>query len=539
MSASSHTSLGELLLSAARRNPDHDAIVFPDERFTYAQFAERSETIARALLARGIKPGDHLGILAANRPEYLPFMFACFMINAVAVLLNARFRTQELRHLVRHCDLKWVIAGNLEAVPHAERLLEAFPEMQAAAIGNAIAGEAAPMLERAITLDPCASGHFDTWQGFLASASLTSQETLKQAQNAVKPSDTALIMFTSGTTSMPKGCALSHESVFLTSAAMRDRLSITHTEVMWDPLPMFHMAAILPLFSVMHEAGTFLTDSSIDMDRAIEQIHREQPTFLYPAFPAIMDDLLQHPRLNPSQLGGIRLINNVAHAEVLRANMAAIPSAIHISAYGMTELSGIACHTDPADSDEERATTCGQPYTNVELTIRDPDSGGPCEQGQQGEICVRGFSVFQGYYKQPEENAKAFDSDGWFHTGDLGSLDEKGRVRFHGRLKDMLKVGGENVSPLEIEAWLSTHPDIAMVQVVAAPDPRLQEVVAAFIELRPGAQMEEQNIFDYCSGQIASFKVPRVVRFVTQWPMSATKIQKAVLRQMLVDESTP
>lgn len=539
MSTSSRTSLGELLLSAARRNPDHDAIVFPDHRLTYAQFVAHSETIARALLAGGIKPGDHLGILATNRPEYLPFMFACFMINAVAVLLNARFRTQELRHLVRHCDLKWVVTGNLETVPHAERLLEAFPEMQLAASSNAIAGDAAPMLEKLITFDQCASEHFDTWQGFLASASLTSQETLEQAQNAVNPSDTALIMFTSGTTSMPKGCALSHESVFLTAAAMRDRLSITRDEVMWDPLPMFHMAAILPLFSVMHEAGTFLTDSVVDIDRAIEQIHQEQANFLYPAFPAIMDDLLHHPELKPSQLGGVRLINNVAHAEVLRDNMAAIPSAIHISAYGMTELSGIACHTDPADSDEDRATTCGQPYANVELEIRDPESGEPSSQGQQGEICVRGFSVFQGYYKQPEENAKAFDQDGWFHTGDLGSLDEKGRLRFHGRLKDMLKVGGENVSPLEIEAWLSTHPDIAMVQVVGAPDPRLQEVVAAFIELRPGAQVEEQEILDYCSGQIASFKIPRVIRFVTQWPMSATKIHKAALRQMLVDESTP
>ena len=151
----------------------------------------------------------------------------------------------------------------------------------------------------------------------------------------------------------------------------------------------------------------------------------------------------------------------------------------------------------------------------------------------RGEICVRGFSVFEGYYKQPEENDKAFDAQGWFHTGDVGSFDEHGRIRFHGRIKDMLKVGGENVSPLEIEAWLTTHPEVVIAQVVGAPDPRLQEVVAAFVERVPGATVSEQDLIDYCSGQIASFKVPKMVRFVTEWPMSATKIQKSELRKLL------
>ena len=533
MQASVTPLLGELLRSAARRHPSHDAIVFPDHRLSYAGFSDESHTVARALVARGVRPGDHIGILATNRPEYLPLLFACVLIGAVAVLLNARFRTQELRHVVRHCDLKWIVTGNLRAVPNAERLLEAFPELLQDTARSPLAGDAAPKLEHLVALDDTPRGPFEPWQDFLNSAKDVTEQDLIRITDTVEPMSTALIMFTSGTTSMPKGCALNHHSVFWTAAAMRDRLSVVHHDVMWDPLPLFHMASILPLFALMHEAGTFLTDHTVDIDRAVKQIHEEQATFLYPAFPAIMADLIAHPDLKPEALSCIRLINNVAHTEVLEANMAAMPLATHISAYGMTELSGIASHTDPADPAEERARNCGQPYPGVEVSIRDPETNQAVTEGSQGEICVKGFSVFQGYYNQPEENAKAFDEEGWFHTGDMGSLDTKGRICFHGRLKDMLKVGGENVSPLEIEAWLSTHPGVAMAQVIGAPDERLQEVPVAFIELHPDARVTEADVVAYCAGQIASYKVPRRVIFVSEWPMSATKIQKAALRDRL------
>ena len=533
MQASVTPLLGELLRSATRRHPRHDAIVFPDHRLSYADFSDESHAIARALVARGVRPGAHIGILATTRPESLPLLFACVLIGAVAVLMNARFRTQELRHVVRHCDLKWIVTGNLSAVPNADRLLEAFPELLQDAARSSLAGDAAPILEHLITLDDAPRGPFEPWQDFLNNARDVTDHDLDRVADTVDPMNTALIMFTSGTTSMPKGCALNHHSVFWTAAAMRDRLSVVHHDVMWDPLPLFHMASILPLFALMHEAGTFLTDHTVDIDRAVKQIRDEQATFLYPAFPAIMADLIAHPELKPETLACIRLINNVAHTEVLEANMAAMPLATHISAYGMTELSGIASHTDPADPAEERTRNCGQPYPGVEVSIRDPETSQAVTEESQGEICVKGFSVFQGYYNQPEENAKAFDEEGWFHTGDMGSLDTKGRICFHGRLKDMLKVGGENVSPLEIEAWLSTHPGIAMAQVIGAPDERLQEVPVAFIELHPDASVTEAGVVAYCAGQIASYKVPRRVIFVSEWPMSATKIQKAALRARL------
>ncbi|MEK9594235.1 MAG: AMP-binding protein, partial [Luminiphilus sp.] len=265
--------LGELLQSAARRHPRHDAIVFPDHRLSYAAFEGESHTIARALLARGVQSGDHIGILATNRPEYLPLLFACVLVGAVAVLLNARFRTQELRHVVRHCDLKWVVTGNLSAVPNAERLLEAFPELLQDPKLSSLAGDAAPKLEHLVALDDTPRGPFEPWRDFLDSAEGVTEQDLMRITESIDPMSTALIMFTSGTTSMPKGCALNHHSVFWTSAAMRDRLSVVQQDVMWDPLPLFHMASILPLFALMHEAGTFLTDHTVDIDRAVKQIH--------------------------------------------------------------------------------------------------------------------------------------------------------------------------------------------------------------------------------------------------------------------------
>ena len=528
--------LSDLLLNAAEKYPDRAALIFPDSQLSYSELAALSQTYARAMVGHGLKRGEHVGILAINRPEYIALLFACMFCGTVAVLLNARFRVQELRHATTHCDLKWIFVGQNEGVPHAARYLEAYPTLANATPGQSLAVPAAPTLERAVALDAFASPGFLTFTEFLAEQTLATPEQLAARRQEVIASDLALIMFTSGTTSLPKGCMLTQQSVFRTSLAMRNRLSLTTNDCMWDPLPMFHMASILPLISLFHDGGSCLTDDKVDIDRAVEQIQKHRATFLYPAFPAIMAELVSHPDLKLDEIDYVRLINNVGSAQALQENMRVWPSATHISAFGMTELSGIGSHTDPADSPQIRAETCGKPYEGVEVQVVEPDTGRICKVDEQGELYFRGFLVFEGYYKQPDETAKAIDDEGWFHTGDLGSLDTEGRIRFHGRIKDVLKVGGENVSPLEIEAWLSTHPDVMVAQVVGTPDARLDEVVAAFIQLRPGATLSDQNVIDYCDGQIASFKVPRVVRFVSEWPMSATKIQKSALREQLLAE---
>jgi fatty-acyl-CoA synthase len=232
----------------------------------------------------------------------------------------------------------------------------------------------------------------------------------------------------------------------------------------------------------------------------------------------------------------LRLVNVNGDAELTRPLAARTPQATQISPYGATEGGGVIALSHPDDPLELRIGTAGRPFEGIEARIVDPETGAPLPPGERGEIVYRGWSLFDGYHDDPEATAAAFDADGYFHSGDLGSIDADGRLTYVGRLKDMLKVGGENVAAAEIEAYLGTHPAVKIAQVVGVPDPTYVEVPAAFVELVPGSTLDEGGILEFCRGRIASFKVPRYVRFVEEWPMSATKIQKFRLRDELVAE---
>ncbi|TDI61790.1 MAG: AMP-dependent synthetase, partial [Alphaproteobacteria bacterium] len=247
-------------------------------------------------------------------------------------------------------------------------------------------------------------------------------------------------------------------------------------------------------------------------------------------FPTITNELITHPDFAKTDLSKLRRINNVAPVDVLRKFQNAFPQAVQTGAFGLTEVGGVIAYNHPDESLETRLHTCGKPFPGIEVRIVDPDTFEDVPANVKGEIICRGYSVFEGYYKSPEKNAEAF-KDGWFRTGDLGLLDAEGYIQFHGRIKDMLKVGGENVAAIEIESYLAKHPSVKLAQVIGVPDDRLLEVAAAYIELNPGAKATEQDIINFCKGQIASFKIPRYVRFVTEWPMSSTKVQKFKLKE--------
>jgi len=237
---------------------------------------------------------------------------------------------------------------------------------------------------------------------------------------------------------------------------------------------------------------------------------------------------LNHPNFKKTDLSNLRRINNVAPPDLLRHFQEALPQAVQTGAYGLTEAGGVIAFNHPDESLERRLHTCGKPMPGLQAKIVDPDTLLEKAAGERGEILLKGYSVFDGYYKAPEKNEEAF-VDGWFRTGDLCSIDAEGGIGFHGRIKDMLKVGGENVAALEIESFLLTHPSVNMAQVIGVPDDRLSEVACAYIELHNGASMTSEDLIEFCKGKIASFKIPRHVRFVTEWPMSSTKIQKFVL----------
>ncbi len=532
------TTLGDLLLRAADKWPDAEALVFPSERLTYARLAERAQERARALMGMGVRPGDHVGILAPNLVEVVEMLFAIALSGAVAVLINARYKTFELAYVIENSDISMLFTTRRIAdhVDFAGLLYAALPGLEAASDPLALELGAAPLLRNIVLLEDGAQDGMVGWRQFSGFAGEVSADALWRRRSRVALRDPCIMMYTSGTTANPKGCRLSHEALVRNAREMGARFEITSSDRQFNPLPMFHMSSILPLLSLVWSGACYITDTHFNADAAIDAIYTERPTIFFTAFPAIMSALVNHPRFDAARMPQVRLINNVAPPNQLKRNMAILPQAVHVSAYGLTEASGVSCNGHASEDDDTRAHTCGRPYEGVQLRVVDLESGEDAEPGQPGEVLIRGFSLFEGYYKSPEKTAEAIDADGWLHTGDIATLDEGGRVAYQGRIKDMLKVGGENVAAIEIESFILQHPAVQMVQVVGVPDAKMFEVPAAFIELTAGSRCSESEIIEFCRNRIASFKIPRHVRFVTEWPMSATKVQKFRLRESLVHE---
>lgn len=532
------TTLGDLLLRAADKWPDNEVLVFPGERVTYTQLAERAQDKARSLQGMGIQPGDHVGILAPNMVEVVELLFAIALSNAVAVLINARYKTTELAYVIQNADLKLLFTTDRIAdyVNFIELLYQVLPGLKTANHPLELDLDSAPLLRSIIMMEASEKTGVVSFNQFETFAERVDLEQIWYCRSLAELNGLCIMMYTSGTTSEPKGCRFSHEAIVRNAREMSIRFRITERDRQWDPLPMYHMSAILPLLATIWAGACFITDSHFEGDSAIRTINEEKPTILFSAFPTIMSVLVNHPGFDLKKMEQVRLINNVAPPDQLKKNMKLIPNAVHVSAYGLTEACGVSCNGSIDEDDDTRANTSGKPYSGVQLRVVDIDTGKEVKPGERGEVTIKGFSLFEGYYKSPEKTAQAFDEQGWFHTGDVGTVDQDGRISFHGRMKDTLKVGGENVAAVEIESFLCSHPAVQLIQVVGVPDAKLLEVAAAFIQLKPGTTCTEQEIIEYCNGKIATFKIPRYVRFVEQWPMSATKIQKYKLQKSLVKE---
>lgn len=533
---------GDLPVRAAARFGDRDAVVFPDRRHGFAGLGAAAVRAARSLAGLGVRAGDRAGILMPNCMEFVEVLFGAAMLGAWAVPINARYKERELAHVVRDADLTVLLTSDVidEHVDFAELLHRALPGLAEAPDPANLALEAAPLLRTVALLGDSIPAGMIGRDAFEAAGEAVDEAEVHRARSRVRLRDVAVMMYTSGTTADPKGCPLSHEALVRTSvAACRDRLELTEADRFWDPLPLFHMSAILPLIGCLDAGAAYLTLTHFEPGPALAQLRDERATVCFSTFPPITTALLNHPERGADAFARIRLMNNVAPPDALRRIHAALPAVKHTNAYGLTECGGVAAFSHPDDPPEKRPVTSGRPLPGIELQIREAETGARIDEpNRRGQIWMRGYCLFEGYHKSPDKNAECFDADGWFNTGDLGALDEDGRVSFLGREKDMLKVGGENVAALEIESWLQTHPAVAIAQVVGVPDERYDEVPAAFVELAPGAEVAPDELIGWCRGRIASFKVPRHVRFVAPgaWPMSATKVRKFELRERLLAE---
>ena len=343
-------------------------------------------------------------------------------------------------------------------------------------------------------------------------------------------------MYTSGTTANPKGCPLSHASLIYVANSMVDRWDMIEKDVFWDPLPMFHMSSILPFMACTISKSTFISTIHFDPDSSIKTLVEKNVSIAFPAFPAVMVSLINHQDFLPENLKSLRLINNVAPIETLRSFQNKVPQASLVSAYGLTEVGGVTSFGSPKDSLEDRISTCGKPWPGAEIRILDPETNEVLGPNEKGLIEIRGKHVFSGYLNDKKATKNALSSDGWFSSGDIGSLSEEGHIRFHGRLKDMLKVGGENVAALEIEAYFDSHKEVLISQVVGVDDDHLGEVPALFVERKPGSKVSKEDLIEFSKGQISNFKIPRYIVFINDWPMSSTKVQKFKLKDLDLGE---
>ena len=534
------TTLGDLLLMAADTQPDRMAVILPDQRCSYEEIREAAFRKALSLQALGVGPGDHVGLLLPTGMDFVETMFATALLGAVTVPVNARYMPPELAYLVENADLKVLLTTDkiAEAVNFVDRLNLAFPGLEQAD-ARKLELEGAPLLRSIVLYGKSEAPGMLTEDQFNTLGEQGDMRRLHLSRLQVRLGSTALILYTSGTTANPKGCMISHEAIVRNSAALADRYELTGEDSFWSPLPMFHIAAILPLTAIFAKGGTYVTTGYFQAGEALKMMEQDQVTATYPCFWTIMSDLVDHPDFEKTDLSRVKLMNAnfaVQPPEIGEKMKKALPNAIFVGTFGMTETAGTVTTSRFDATEEQRFKRLGTPLSGMEVKAIDPETGKEAAPGEKGEAWIRGYSTFTEYYKSPEKTAEALDDEGWFHSGDLISIDPDGQLMFHGRLRDMLKVGGENVAAVEIETWLQSHEAVKLAQVVGIPHPRLTEVPAAFIELEPGKTADEEELIAFCKGKIAGFKIPRHVRFVEEWPISSTKIQKFRLQDQLIGE---
>lgn len=500
-------SISELLDSRAGRTPSAPAVSFPTGELTYRELAAASVLAARQLRAAGVGPGDRVGILLREGClPYVTFGLGAMRLGAMCVPINARNKTHELSYAMGHAALRVLLTS----------------------------AEYQDMVQDAGMPDGCelvVLGENGEVQGQLDAAS---PEEVAELQRSLEPATPALLLYTSGTTANPKGVVHTHATLIAVGYNTSERLELTVEDRYWTALAMFHVGGWQVLASALAVGACFSHVGFFNADTTLDQLERERVTVAMPAFELIWMAVLDHPRFAAADLSALRLVMNVGVPERLERMQQMLPQAVQVSMVGMTESAGSICIGSISDSLYSRTHTSGRPLRGMEVRVVDPATGDECPRGVPGELLFRGVTRFTEYYRDPAVTARVIDKEGWARTGDLVRQEEDDTVAFMSRLKDMLKVGGENASAAEIEGYLITHPGVAMAAVVAAPDARYGEVPAAFVQRTPGAEVTEDELIEYCMGSIATYKVPRYVRFVDEYPVAASaKIQKFVLREQI------
>lgn len=530
--------LGELLEDGAAQYPNKAFIVYSDRnlRFTYKDFNNRVDKVAKGLLSLGLRKGDHLGIWATNIPDWLTYTFASAKIGAVMVTINTNYKLHELEYLVENADIHTLcIIDGWRDSDYVGMINTLVPELKSSERGQ-LKSARFPKLKNVVFMGPEKHrGMYNTQELLLLGEYIDNQE-LYSIKDTLNCHEVINMQYTSGTTGFPKGVMLTHYNIANNGYWIGECQKFTSDEILCLPPPLFHcFGIVLGVMAILTHQATLAIIETFDPLVVLASVQKEKCTALY-GVPTMFIAELNHPMFDMFDLSSLRtgiMAGSPCPMETMKQVIDKMYMKDVTIAYGLTEASPVMTQTRTDDPIDKKVGTVGQELPQIEVKVINPETGKECAIEEQGEVICRGYNVMKGYYKNPEATAAAIDKEGWLHSGDLGVKDADGFFRITGRIKDMIIRGGENIYPREIEEFLLTMPGIEDIQVAGISSPKYGEAVGAFIKQSQGANLMEEDVREFCKGNISRFKIPKYVIFVEEYPMTASgKIQKYKLTEL-------
>jgi len=535
--------VGEMLVSVSARFPDTEAVVSVHQgiRWTYKELLSQVNSLAKGLMALGVEKGDRVGIWAMNYAEWIVVQFATATIGAIMVNINPAYRTYELEYVLKQAEIQTLILqGRFKTSDYVGMFYKACPEANESHPGK-LNSEKFPFLKNVVFIGDMAYPGMYSWPDLMKRGEEISSDELIARAEMLDFDDAINIQYTSGTTGFPKGVVLTHHSVLNNGYIIGEGMGFSEKDRLCIPVPFYHCFGMVlsNLACVTHGTTMVLPSPTFNVEDVLKTIEQEQCTAVH-GVPTMFIAELAHPDFSQYSMASLRtgiMAGSPCPIEVMKEVNRKMNMSEIVIVYGQTETSPGITMTTTKDPVERRVSTVGRVFPHTEVKIIDPKSGKILPRGEIGEICARGYCVMKCYYNNPSATHATLDSNGWNHTGDLGTLDDEGYVRIVGRLKDMVIRGGENIYPREIEEFLHHHPKVADVYVIGVPDSKYGEELMAWIMPKEGVCVNDEEILEFCRGKIAHYKIPRYVKFVTEFPMSVTgKIQKYRMREVSIQE---
>ena len=534
--------IGRFFDQACARHAEREALVVRHQnvRLTYAQLKSRVDALACGLMRLGLAPGERIGIWSQNTLEWTLTQFATAKAGLVLVNINPAYRRSELEYALNKVGCRaLVLSPAFKTSNYLEMIADLAPELGHCEPGL-LRSHRLPSLEMVIRMGADKSPGMISFDDLLRAPSREEFTALAVLSEKLQFDDPINIQFTSGTTGHPKGATLSHHNILNNGFFVGEAIKLVAGDRVCIPVPLYHCFGMVMgnLGCLTHGATMVYPAEAFEPLAVLETVAQEKCTGLY-GVPTMFIAALDHPRFAEFDLSSLRtgiMAGSPCPIEVMKRVIGKMNMAEVTIAYGMTETSPVSFQSGTDDPIDRRVSTVGRVQPHLEVKIVD-NEGRIVPRGQSGELCTRGYSVMLGYWDDEAKTKEAIDAGGWMHTGDLAVIDDEGYCNIVGRIKDMVIRGGENIYPREIEEFLYAHPKVLDVQVVGIPDQRFGEELCAWIILREGERLSEDEVREYCKGQIAHYKIPRYIRFVDSFPMTVTgKIQKFLIRQKMKEE---